>query len=390
MKLLMTVQSLFPKEIGGVERHNNSLIRHLTAESEGNLEIDLIHPYTDEIFEELDSVNEHLLGPKFEGPVGRIVYSRKVAKKIDSLKKEKEFDLIYGVRSSILYPLISHYPLPAPLIYHNHGYHQLQEGDYTILRGFELADTRMRKIIKTHGTRFIAKRSDYIASLGGRLTDLLCRKLKVPKKRIVQIPNAIDLDYIKSFGEETEKIPNSLLFVGSIVPRKGLWQLLESLEEINFKSSIKAYIIGSGNLIEDPKFKTKLGKLDRKVCYLGRVSEEELYKWYSRTEAFVFPTLVDGMPTVILEAMARGLPIISTDVGAIPNLVKNKENGYVIPPSSSKLLSKAIKRFFNQPESKKERMRDKSQERAKVFSWGKTGRRILKIFESAGKISIDQ
>lgn len=128
-------------------------------------------------------------------------------------------------------------------------------------------------------------------------------------------------------------------------PRKGLDILLialGSIIEVNFHLSIV------GGYSDDNSFHKYLlelvdrYKLNGSVEFLGRISNESLVDVLCQSDLFVFPSLWEGYGIALAEAMSYGLPIISTDTGAIPELVINGKNGILVPPGDTSALAKAI------------------------------------------------
>lgn len=136
-----------------------------------------------------------------------------------------------------------------------------------------------------------------------------------------------------------------LISVGQFIHRKGYDILLKAA--VNLPKDIGIYIIG-----DEPTEKFINWKANKKlnqIHFVGFQSKEELKKWYRAADVFVLPTREDIWGLVINEAMAQGLPVITTDkcIAGL-ELVKNGENGYIIPTENSKALAEAITKIFSQ------------------------------------------
>jgi len=135
-----------------------------------------------------------------------------------------------------------------------------------------------------------------------------------------------------------------LLYVGNIEKEKGLDALLEALnylqaKEINFILEI----VGEGPYRSFLEKKIKKLDLQDKVKFSGAIMfGNELFQKYKSADIFVLPSLSEGIPKVLFEAMAFGLPIVATKVGGIPDVIKHLENGYLVKPGNSIQLAEAI------------------------------------------------
>lgn len=137
------------------------------------------------------------------------------------------------------------------------------------------------------------------------------------------------------------------LFLGLIDYNKGVWFLLETLSEHINEISNKAvfYIGGNGQTDELEKKINEFG-LNHVVKYLGWVSGEEKNMHLTQADVYVLPSYHEGLPISILEAMSYSLPVLSTAVGGIPEIV-SEENGRLIKPGCKKQLWAAIEFFIN-------------------------------------------
>ena len=138
----------------------------------------------------------------------------------------------------------------------------------------------------------------------------------------------------------------TLLFMGTIDKRKGIIDLLKALRQIN-NYAFHLHICGQINddTIKD-EFLGLLEELNEKVTFHGYVNGLEKEELFENADIFVLPSYGEGMPIVIMEAMAKGCAIISTEVGAIGEIVK-KENGILIQPGDIDALKEALKYFMD-------------------------------------------
>jgi len=141
-----------------------------------------------------------------------------------------------------------------------------------------------------------------------------------------------------------------LLFLGRIGPRKGIFDLLEviSRNRQTYEGKLELLIGGDGDVDQLREFITD-NELQDIVRYVGWVSghvKEELLK---NVDVYVLPSYNEGLPVSLLEAMNYGLPIISTDVGGIPEIVFNGLNGFINRPGDLNALENSINHFFDSP-----------------------------------------
>lgn len=138
------------------------------------------------------------------------------------------------------------------------------------------------------------------------------------------------------------------LFVGRITREKGIMFLLEGLVELysNKKySNFKMYFIGGGPDLEYFESVVKAKELNKNVFFLGEKSDIQDY--YKKSHIFIFPSLHENFPNAILEAIDNNLFILSTNVGGIPEILKNREGCLLIPPADTSELLLSLKTILN-------------------------------------------
>jgi glycosyltransferase involved in cell wall biosynthesis len=154
---------------------------------------------------------------------------------------------------------------------------------------------------------------------------------------------------IKSHGTNTNI---KLLTVGRLTPEKGLIYLLKALKIIREKRhKFVLSIVGDGKLDKELRNVACDLDLSDSVIFRGCISSKsELLVIYQDADIFLLPSLTEGIPKTLYEAMARGVPIIATSVGGVPNIIKDSENGLLVPPAKPEAMAEAILRLINDEE----------------------------------------
>lgn len=209
---------------------------------------------------------------------------------------------------------------------------------------------------------------------------------KIGMKNVVKIPNFISMESVNKVvvSEKTEyfdKNSTHFLFVGHIVPTKGIRELFEGLANLK-RNDLKLHLVGP---IEE-SFKNELDQynLGEKVIFHGKMEKSGVISTMKDCDAFIFPTYTEGFPNVIMEAMACNLPIISTDVGAIPEMLNFDTEtpcGYKIEKESSKSIAEAINCFLEN-RSKFKTLAERAKNKvAEQYSAGVVIEKYIKMWE---------
>lgn len=164
-----------------------------------------------------------------------------------------------------------------------------------------------------------------------------------PKNEIEIIVNAIDT---KPFSFSPNRLAERngivrLLFVGAMGKLKGETDLADAIKIISTKNTdFRVSFLGFGgeNL---QKYCTEIG-IEKIIEFVGAVSLEERLSFFENADIFVLPTYAEAMPMSVIEAMATGLPIVSTTVGGIPELVEDSEEGFLVEPANASKLAEKL------------------------------------------------
>ena len=180
--------------------------------------------------------------------------------------------------------------------------------------------------------------------------DLFLRRGFASKKKCIVIPgNGINTSQFSYFSRDFLKEP-IFFFASKLLISKGVEEYLKAARELmNKKISAKFLIAGKYDPAEsDPISASSYEALqnDNQVTYLGELSYEQMSEAYKNSTIFVLPSYGEGLPKVLLEAAATGLPLITTDVPGCRDCIENKKNGKLIKPRNFHELKDAMESFI--------------------------------------------
>jgi glycosyltransferase involved in cell wall biosynthesis len=257
-------------------------------------------------------------------------------------------------------------------------------------------------VITVRGTlnklsRFFFRRLQIIYALkSANRVFTVCQDLKdkvvslgIEGHKVVVIPNGVDISKFKIIEKDKARhmlnLPldkKIIISVGGLVKRKGFHHLIKAIYKlINEIPEIFLVIVGGQSVEGD--YRPELEKLvrrlslERYVYFAGPQPHEELYKWLSAADVFSLVTSNEGWANVFLEAMACGLPVVTTDVGGNPEVIINDDLGFLIKLGDEEQLTKAIADALG-----KRWDRERIISYAKRNSWDSVARRIIEEMRS--------
>lgn len=170
----------------------------------------------------------------------------------------------------------------------------------------------------------------------------------------VYCPNPLSMEIMEQIKKEKDtisRVPGKLLFVGHVLPSKGVFELVEACKRLD---GIELHIIGKAeNSVLTELKAIAADKNDGKWCiFRGEIPHDQVLRELMSASLFVFPSYTEGFPNVILEAMACGCPIVTTKVGAIPEMLDTQGNcncGICTEPEDVNLFYNGLKIMYSDP-----------------------------------------
>lgn len=200
------------------------------------------------------------------------------------------------------------------------------------------------------------------------------------------IPNVIDVPTIVNYNKDGLF---HLLYLGHINKSKGVFDLVEMLCENKDEYIGKLVLDIGGGMYDSCRLFNYIecNRLDALIRFHGWVSGDKKVELFNTADAFILPSYVEGVPISILEAESYGLPIISTYVGGIPEIVSDTENGFLFEPGDRISMKQKIDLILGDPVLRKQ-MSESSKERSIKYMPTEVAARLTELYSSLLKKSL--
>ncbi|MDA2928787.1 glycosyltransferase family 4 protein [Acidobacteria bacterium AH-259-O06] len=296
-------------------------------------------------------------------------------------------------------PLIG-FPSPIVPIIHGSGLVDLISSFRLLRVGHESPLTIPKEIVRVVKDSFSSQRKlmrscRQIVAVSEQTKKSVSKTYGVPLSKIQVIGGPVDTDQFRPAATVAPVVPTvgrplRVFSAGTVWRQKGFEFLLEALAILS-RSEPSCYqltIAGQGPEMERLKMRARQLQIDSCVHFAGSLQEREIAKVYRNSDLFVLATLrEEGFPLVIAEALASGLPVITTNVGGNPTAVRNGLDGYLVEAGSAGALASAIERLAHDTQLRFQ-MAQNARERALNELDSKfIGRSIEEILKAAVRIS---
>jgi glycosyltransferase involved in cell wall biosynthesis len=188
-------------------------------------------------------------------------------------------------------------------------------------------------------------------------------------------PRLAEAEGLRGFSESF-----TILSTSRLTRRKGIIYLLKAVKNLAPKyPQIKLNLVGDGDQREEFENFVKKNQLEKNVFFKGIINHDKIIKEYQNSDVFVLPSFNEGMSNSLLEALASGLALISTDTGGAKDLI-DKSNGFIISMKNSQEIQKSLE-FLIKNSKKLRSMQASSRKKSQNFSWEKVGGEYLKKYK---------
>lgn len=263
-----------------------------------------------------------------------------------AIKKEIEIAHIHMAskgsfcRKSIIVLMCKLFNIPSVIHMHGACFDQFYNSMGKIARGY---------------CKYIFKQSEKVIVLSESWKNFF--STWVDEKKIVVVNNSVKVDEKFKIKIKEEKSCVTFVFMGKCGVRKGVYDLLDTIEEIKNhgydESKFKVILAGDGEL-DKVNEKVLEKKIENVVNVKGWIEKEEKEEILLSGDVFILPSYNEGLPMAMLEAMSFALPCIVTNVGGIPEVIKNGVNGFISSPGDKKSLYNNMMSLINNEDNRKE------------------------------------
>jgi len=210
---------------------------------------------------------------------------------------------------------------------------------------------------------YVIKNSTKIISATNEMK--LIMEKKYHRKDVIVIPNGINVEEFKKAKSIKLNYPRPrILFIGRMDEMKGTEYLIRAFTNTNKLKHGSLILIGDGPLKEDLE---KKYKKNENIFFLGSVEHNTIPSYMKSSDVFVLPSIDEAQGVVLSEALASGMPIVASNVGGIPELIK-KENGILTKPKDYKSIEKAIIKILTNKKDL-QKMKINNKKKADKLSW---------------------
>ncbi len=266
--------------------------------------------------------------------------------------------------------------------------------DLSILRLPNLYSKKELEIEKTE-LSFILPSLDKIIAVSYSTKKDLEQIFGIPSEKIKVIYHGLDERFFKSMPEdEIEKVKKKykikkdyLFFLSPLIARKNICRIISAFENVKKNSQIKnlQLVLGGkpGSVFKKIKKKIKNSPYNKDIILTGYLEPEEVNCLFQGAKIFIFPSLYEGFGLPVIEAMAKKVPVITSNLSSLPEIA-GEGNAIFVNPYKEKEISQAIIELLTNEEKRKELIKN-GFSRAKEFSWKRTAEETLKLYQEVAK-----
>lgn len=260
--------------------------------------------------------------------------------------------------------------------------------DLTFMRYPERLTTARRRYLQMF-TALTCRRAKRILAISQSTADDLTNLLGIPANKIDVTPLGYDAqrfrpytpDEIEAFRMRRGLPERFWLFVGTLEPRKNLVTLLRAYAQLPTREQVPLILGGGKGWMVDEIFDTIADYgLGDKVTHVGFIPTADLPLWYNSAEVFVYPSVFEGFGLPVLEAMACGTPVITSNVSSLPEVAGDA--GLTLSPHDVTAWADALSQAYNDP-IWRDTAREQGLERAQQFTWARTAQLTVESYRRA-------
>ena len=376
---------------GGVERRIIETTKRLQTESDIT-----VYSGTKAGFEKLSSMNGVSFVPCYSTdmlfPVDNWFFNRSLTKKASAINAD-----VYEAHavSGFGFPKkLEKLGIKKPFIHTIHGvladeYEQAKKNGYPSVRG-RAANYFMQRLSKLEEET--AKKASIVVTISNYSLEKIQKYYGIEQSKVRIVPNGVDIEKFKPM--DTKKVRQQfglgnepcVLFVGSLIPRKGLPFLVEAAKKVvRAQADTQFLIVGDGPLRNQLYDSLKTANLSGNFKFLGNLKDNVLPAIYNCADVFVLPSIQEGQGIVLLEAQASGKPVVAFDIGGVNEALQNKETGLLVNQGDVDALGDALLKLLTDKALREKMGSNGRKFVSENYTWDICAQKMLKVYLEALK-----
>ncbi len=226
--------------------------------------------------------------------------------------------------------------------------------------------------------RYAIRHADHFMPPATCEKEYYTRRYGMDADRITVVPSGVSQEFFHF--REYDREPTKLLYLGGWECRKGIRYLVEAFTAVAQEfGDVTLSIVGTGQVQADVAHAFPQSVRGR-IRVIPRVAAEDVPKVYATHDIFVLPTLFEGLPLVIPEAMGSGMPIVTTRACGMQDIIEDGVTGFLVPPRDSETLAKSVRVLLKDP-LLCAKLGNAAQQKAKEITWDKIAKQTLEVYE---------
>jgi len=364
MLIVMVNRRVYPYSVGGAEVHTYYVVKELSKRNRLILISEGEFPLKIEGY--FNHLNVKLKSTSFLSSLSFILLAS-----VFLLRKTRQVNILHAqvALSSMVIGIVAKKILRVPLTITCHG-----------------SEVRAQKSIFIRALQRLAFSSaDQITTVSHEIKDILVSCYQVAPSRISVVPNGYDAELFRKIlrSEKDAYFGKYAVYVGRLSYPKDPMTLLNAFEHVHkVLPNVSLYFVGEGGLRPLLEQFCKTHALSSTVRFLGELPHNEVLRFMAQSAVFIVSSYEEGLPTVLIEAMALEKPVIATNIGGVPEVVKDGINGILVPPKSPEHVAKALERLLTDSELRR-KLGKAAAKSVKDYTWSKIAEKYEIIYQEA-------
>jgi glycosyltransferase involved in cell wall biosynthesis len=243
---------------------------------------------------------------------------------------------------------------------------------------FSLRNRLWHRVYHQPRFRWSIRTADGAHTYSRDVWSMLQLKYNMDSDRVAYIPNGVEPRFFIP-REYRDSGGLRLLYAGTWLDQRGIFYIRDALRKLAPRfPELSMTFAGCG--VAPEEIQRFFGsELAGRIFVRPVVAAEQMQELYAEHDVFLFPSLMEGLPSVLLEAMATGMPVITTETCGMPDIVENAHNGILIPPANATSIEEAVLRLASSQELR-QKLGEAARETMKRYTWERAARQLEELY----------